>query len=99
MYSKHCALNISIVQVIVFLILQTVAFWEKGKNDLIGIKIVYETCVGLSWLKLEIQIVGEVEFAVCFQSVFVSLVEGKIPNLSLPAKQLIRLWLSDLTSH
>jgi len=99
MYSNHCASKVSIVQIIVFLILQRVAIWEKGKNELVGIEIVHESCVGLSWRKLEIQILCEVEFAVCGQSVLVSLVEGLIPNLSLTAKQLIRLWLCDLTSH
>jgi len=99
MYSNHCASNVSVVQVIFFLILQRVAFWEKGKNELVGINVVHESCVGLSWRKLEIQILCEVEFAVCGQSVLVSLVEGLIPNLSLTAKQLIRLWLCDLTSH
>jgi hypothetical protein len=99
MYSNHCASKVSIVQIIFFVILQRVAFWEKGKNELVGIKFVQESCAGLSWRKLEIQIVCKVEFAICGQSVLASLVEGLIPNLSVTAKQLIRLWLSDLTSH
>jgi hypothetical protein len=51
---------------------------KTEKNDLIGIKIVHETCAGLSWPKLEMQIFHEVEYAIFVQSVLVSLAKG--PN-------------------
>jgi hypothetical protein len=70
-----------------------------GISDFIGIKVVHELFVELSWRKLKIQIMCEVEFAICCQSILVSLVEELITNLSLTAKQLIRLGLSDLTSQ
>jgi hypothetical protein len=48
----------------------------KRKGDLIGIKIVLESFAGLSWRKLEMLILYEVEFALYVPSVLVSLVEG-----------------------
>ena len=44
----------------------------KRKNDLTGIKIVHESCAGLRWRKLEMQILCEVEFAIYALSVLVS---------------------------
>jgi hypothetical protein len=53
-------------------------FLGKGINYFIEIKIFHESCAGISWRKLEFQIVCEVEFAICVPSVLVSLDEG--PN-------------------
>ena len=72
-------LNGSIGQVTVFLVLRTVVFFGKTESDLIGIKIVHESRAGLSWHKFEMQIVYEVEFAICVPSVLVPLAEG--PNI------------------
>ena len=51
-------------------------FFGKRRSDLIGIKIVHESCAGLSWRKLEMQLFHEVEYAIFVPCVLVSLVEG-----------------------
>jgi hypothetical protein len=43
-------------QVNTFLVLRTVVFWENGKIDITGIKIVHEPCAARSWHKLEMRI-------------------------------------------
>jgi hypothetical protein len=48
----------------------------KRNSDTIGIKIIHESSAGLSWRKLEIQIIYEMEYAICVQPVVVLLVEG-----------------------